>query len=65
MNLKTVAECVESQEILAKVREIGLDYAQGNGISKPRPLQAPNFSSVATIGSPKNPAGRRIADLIA
>jgi len=33
-----VAEFVESPEILEKVREIGLDYAQGYGIGRPRPL---------------------------
>jgi EAL domain-containing protein (putative c-di-GMP-specific phosphodiesterase class I) len=35
---RTIAECVENQAILAKVREIGVDYAQGYGISAPRPL---------------------------
>ena len=34
-----VAEFVESPEILAKVREIGIDYAQGYGIGRPRPLR--------------------------
>jgi len=36
---KTVAECVESQEVLARLRQIGVDYAQGFGIEKPFPLQ--------------------------
>ena len=35
---ETVAEFVESPEILDKVREIGIDYAQGYGIARPRPL---------------------------
>jgi diguanylate cyclase (GGDEF)-like protein/PAS domain S-box-containing protein len=35
---RTIAECVENQAILDKVREIGVDYAQGYGISEPRPL---------------------------
>jgi EAL domain-containing protein (putative c-di-GMP-specific phosphodiesterase class I) len=35
---RTVAEFVETQAILGKVSEIGVDYAQGYGISRPRPL---------------------------
>jgi len=34
--LKTIAEFVESQSILDKLREIGIDYAQGYGIEKPK-----------------------------
>ncbi len=36
---ETVAEFVESEEILEHLREIGLDFAQGYGIEKPRPLE--------------------------
>ncbi len=36
---KTVAEFVESQEVLARLRQIGVDYAQGFGIEKPFLLQ--------------------------
>ncbi len=32
---KTIAEFVENDEILAQLREIGVDYAQGYGIEKP------------------------------
>ncbi len=38
MGIKTIAEFVESQEILDKLVEIGVDYAQGYGIARPRPL---------------------------
>lgn len=38
MNLETVAEFVEDETILAKLREIGVDYAQGYGISRPVPI---------------------------
>ena len=35
---KTVAEYVENEEILTRLKDIGLDYAQGFGIAKPKPL---------------------------
>ena len=35
---KTIAECVESEEIAATLREIGVSYLQGWGIGRPRPL---------------------------
>jgi diguanylate cyclase (GGDEF)-like protein len=38
MNLETVAEFVEDESILEKLREIGVDYAQGYGISHPIPI---------------------------
>jgi len=38
MGKKTIAEFVENEEILEKLRGIGVDYAQGYGIAKPAPL---------------------------
>ena len=38
MGQKTIAEFVENEAILKKLQEIGVDYAQGYGIHKPRPL---------------------------
>ncbi len=38
MGKQTIAECVENEEILERLREIGVDYAQGWGIEKPRAL---------------------------
>ncbi len=38
MGLETIAEWVESQAILLKVRQIGVDYAQGYALGHPRPL---------------------------
>ena len=40
MGISTVAEFVENDGILAKVREIGVDNAQGYGIAKPLPLDS-------------------------
>ncbi len=38
MGIKTIAEYVENEAILDKLRGIGVDYAQGFGIAMPRPL---------------------------
>ena len=38
MGKKTVAEFAENAEIIAILKAIGVDYAQGYGISKPKPL---------------------------
>ena len=38
MGKRTIAEFVENDEILALLKEIGVDYAQGYGIAKPEPL---------------------------
>jgi len=39
MGLKTVAEYVESDATRAMLREIGVDYVQGNGVHCPEPLE--------------------------
>jgi diguanylate cyclase (GGDEF)-like protein len=49
----TVAEFVESQEILQALREIGVDYAQGYAIGKPRPFDNFDDAFVATRNSPQ------------
>ena len=38
IGIKTIAEFVENEAILKRLAEIGVDYAQGYGISKPMPL---------------------------
>jgi EAL domain-containing protein (putative c-di-GMP-specific phosphodiesterase class I) len=37
MGLKTIAEYVENQDIVNDLKEIGVDYIQGFGISMPKP----------------------------
>jgi EAL domain-containing protein (putative c-di-GMP-specific phosphodiesterase class I) len=38
MGKHTIAEFVENEDILAKLRAIGVDFAQGYGIAKPKPF---------------------------
>ena len=38
MNLQTIAEFVESEDIMAELKRIGVDYGQGYGLGKPMPL---------------------------
>ncbi len=38
MGKKTIAEFVENDEIMARLSQLGVDYAQGYGIAKPVPL---------------------------
>jgi EAL domain-containing protein (putative c-di-GMP-specific phosphodiesterase class I) len=39
MGKKVIAESVESEAVLAKLREIGVDYAQGFAVGEPRPIE--------------------------
>ena len=38
LKLKTIAEFVESKEAMAKLKEIGVDFAQGYAVHKPELL---------------------------
>jgi ammonium transporter, Amt family len=38
LKLKTIAEFVENDEILKALKQVGVDFAQGYGIARPRPL---------------------------
>ncbi|WDE05787.1 EAL domain-containing protein [Thalassomonas viridans] len=42
MELKTIAEFVENEDIISCLKEIGVDYAQGYGIAPPQPLTDEN-----------------------
>ena len=43
MGKKTIAEFVENEQIFMLLKELGVDYAQGYGISKPLPLHELNL----------------------
>ena len=38
MGIQTIAEFVENDQIFAYLKDIGIDYGQGYGIARPRPL---------------------------
>ena len=38
MDMKTIAEFVENDAIMEQLKELGVDYAQGYGIGKPKPF---------------------------
>lgn len=40
MGMSTIAEFSETEAILIKLRELGVDYAQGYAIGKPQPLES-------------------------
>ena len=39
INLRVIAECVEEPEVLARIKALGVGYAQGFGIVQPQPLE--------------------------
>jgi EAL domain-containing protein (putative c-di-GMP-specific phosphodiesterase class I) len=40
IGIGVVAECVESQEVLARLRSLGVSHAQGFGIYQPHPIDS-------------------------
>jgi EAL domain-containing protein (putative c-di-GMP-specific phosphodiesterase class I) len=38
LGIETIAEFVENDRIMQKLKEIGVDFAQGYGIARPQPL---------------------------
>ena len=39
MGIETIAEYVENDQIIKKLQELNVDYAQGYGIEQPKPLK--------------------------
>ncbi|MDF2388022.1 EAL domain-containing protein [Nostoc ellipsosporum NOK] len=54
MGKRTIAEFVESDAIAAALKTIGVDYAQGYGIARPKPFDA----STVLLGPGIGPAGK-------
>jgi EAL domain-containing protein (putative c-di-GMP-specific phosphodiesterase class I) len=39
MGIKTIAEFVENEQILEELKRVGVDYVQGFGLARPKPLE--------------------------
>jgi diguanylate cyclase (GGDEF)-like protein/PAS domain S-box-containing protein len=48
MGLKTIAEFAHSQAIIECLRDLGVDYAQGDAVAPPRPAPATGVEDAAT-----------------
>ena len=55
MGLRTIAEYVESDQILEQLIDMGVDYAQGFGIVRPSPLITPGTDSSGLSGGVGDP----------
>jgi diguanylate cyclase len=40
MGIRTIAERVDSAEVLTRLADIGIEYAQGHYIAAPQPVEA-------------------------
>jgi len=49
VGVRTVAEFVDRPEVLAKVREVGIDYAQGFLVHRPEPLERLLVATLAPV----------------
>jgi EAL domain-containing protein (putative c-di-GMP-specific phosphodiesterase class I) len=49
MGKKVIAESVESDEVLEKLGEIGVDYAQGFRVGEPRPIDEIDSIGIADL----------------
>jgi len=56
MNIRTIAERVDSADVLARLADIGIQYAQGHYISAPQPVAA-----LETLVAVESPGLRRLA----
>ena len=45
MNLPTIAEWVEDEAVLERVKTLGVHYAQGYGVSRPRSINIDELKS--------------------
>lgn len=54
MAIETVAECAETAPILALLKDLGVDHAQGYALARPQPL--PEADAPAPNGSTRNAA---------
>ena len=58
MGIETVAESAENDDIIQKLRDIGVDYGQGYGLERPKPLR-PESGRQHAASETKATVGRR------
>lgn len=51
IGIQTIAEMVETEEVITRLREIGIDFLQGFGIGRPRVIQELEKSTVTDLES--------------
>ena len=59
LGIATVAESAENARILERLRELGVQYAQGYGIDEPRPVSQVFAESSARQGVPDFASGSK------
>ena len=63
MGIRTIAERVDSAEVLTRLADIGIEYAQGHYIAAPQPVEALDLAEreTALVAAPPEalrPPGR-------
>ncbi len=54
MGIKTIAEFVENDAIIEQLQHLGVDFAQGYGISRPNPLSETTLQDILKLASFRN-----------
>jgi EAL domain-containing protein (putative c-di-GMP-specific phosphodiesterase class I) len=54
MRLRTTAKCVESEAIQSAVGQLGVEYAQGFAVGRPRPLEGVLQELLKGAGASRN-----------
>jgi len=54
MGVKTIAEFVENEDIIKQLKHLGVDFVQGYGISRPKPLSDATLQDMLKLASIKN-----------
>lgn len=54
MGVKTIAEFVENEDIIKQLQHLGVDFVQGYGISRPKPLSDATLQDMLRLASFKN-----------
>jgi EAL domain-containing protein (putative c-di-GMP-specific phosphodiesterase class I) len=60
MKLRTTAESVETEAILASVSQLGVDFGQGFAIGRPKPLEGVMQELLRTVGGVSKPSESRL-----